>query len=94
MTGIDWEALREFGRQELEHARKCSDAILAGKLSGEEAAAFTEKAADEADARRIAAGWSDEAAALALDAAGGQALRDSLFDEIMGRLNGGGDEGP
>jgi len=88
MTGIDWEALREFGRQELDHALKCSDAILAGKLSSEEAAAFTEKAADEADARRITAGWSDEAAAMALEAAVGSMLGDGLLDDLLGRLKG------
>jgi len=88
MTGIDWEALREFGRQELQHAQKCSEVVLAGNLSSEEAAAFTKMAADEVEARRIAAGWSDGAAAMALDAAGGEALRNSLLDEIKGKLKG------
>jgi len=86
MSGIDWEALREFGRQELEHARKCSDAILAGKMSSEEAAAFTEKTADEAEARRIAAGWSDGAAAMALDAAGGEIIRKGALTLLLQQL--------
>jgi len=86
MSGIDWEALREFGRQELQHAQKCSDAILAGKLSSEEAAAFTQKAADEAEARRVSAGWSDGAAAMALDAAGGEIIRKGALASLLQQL--------
>jgi len=86
MSGIDWEALREFGRQELQHVKKCSEAVLASKMSPEEAAAFTEKVADEAEARRISAGWSDGAAAMALDAAGGEIIREGALTSLLQQL--------